>query len=714
MSDSSDILTGLNPEQKKAVEHFEGPLLILAGAGSGKTRVLTHRIAYLIENYGVNPLQILAVTFTNKAAGEMKERVDNLLGGMAGDLWVSTFHSLCARILRKEIGKIGYDNNFVIFDTDDQQKLISRILKELNLDPKKTRPRAILSEISRAKNELIDPRSYANNVGDYFQDITARIYPLYQERLKESNALDFDDLIMKTIEVFVDNPMVLEYYQERFKYILVDEYQDVNFAQYKLVQLLANKYRNLCVVGDPDQGIYGFRGADIRNILNFEEDYPEARVIKLEQNYRSKEKILKAAHHVIRNNTARKEKRLWTKRGKGEDLKLYVAFDDKDEASYVCRKIKELKREKNYKFSDFAVLYRTNSQSRSVEEMMVKYAIPYQIVGGFRFYDRMEIKDILAYLRVIYNPSDEVSLLRIINRPKRGIGQGTISKLSRYARERGISLYKAGTEAESNPYLTASFKKRVKAFFDLLEELREKSETLSIDTLTHQVVTRTGYQRELNEEGTQQARNRLENIQELFSVIEEFMKGNENKTLGAFLEEVSLISDVDNMEDNQNVVTLMTLHSAKGLEFPVVFIIGMEEGLFPHANSMMDHEELEEERRLCYVGITRARDELYLTRARERMRFGQRKPYPPSRFLDEIPPQLFEDNNDKKEEILGNIKEKESKTGEYKVGDTVVHPRWGKGQIVGVRENRGLELKINFGKGKVKTLLAEYAPIQKA
>jgi DNA helicase II / ATP-dependent DNA helicase PcrA len=719
--DESKILYDLNPEQEEAVKHKNGPLLVLAGAGSGKTRVLTRRIAYLIKSYKVPPQQILAVTFTNKAANEMKERVANLLEGLENNLWVSTFHSFCVRILKREISKLGYKSNFVIFDQSDQLKLLKNVLKELNIDAKKINPKAILGEISQAKSELIDFKEYGGMTGNFFNNIVSRVYPVYQEGLKNNNALDFDDLIMKTVELFNKNPVVLDYYCDRFKYILVDEYQDVNFAQYQLVQLLAAKYRNICVVGDPDQGIYGFRGADIRNILNFELDYPDVHVIKLEQNYRSKEKILQAAHNIIKNNVSRKEKKLWTDRGPGKDLNLYVASNEKDEARYICEMVKTLRKEK-YKYGDIAVLYRTNAQSRAIEEMLVNYTIPYQIVGGMRFYDRMEIRDILAYLRVLYNPSDEISLLRIINKPRRGIGDSTVDKLQTFSYEAGINLFEAGLRANEIDSLSDSYQNKVKGFFSILDDLRLKLKTLDISKLTQEVLKRTGYQRELEEDGSIEAINRLENIQEFFTVIKDFLGKSDDKTLEAFLDNVSLLSDVDRMEDREDYITLMTLHAAKGLEFPVVFMAGMEEGIFPHANSLLESDGIEEERRLCYVGITRAMEELYLTRARERSRFGDKEYNPASCFLNEIPAELFADNifDDNKIIEIEDDNEEDSKKEEfvkknkYNVGLKVVHPRWGIGEIIKLRDNSGLELTVDFGKGNIRTLLAEYAPIQLA
>ncbi|MEJ6951392.1 DNA helicase PcrA [Natronospora cellulosivora (SeqCode)] len=728
-----NIIEGLNPQQKEAVQHLEGPLLVLAGAGSGKTRVLTRRIAYMIENYNVNPYNILAVTFTNKAASEMKERVAELLGGIKGSVWVSTFHSFCVRVLRKEIKKLSYDSNFIIYDTSDQRSLMKNVLKELNYDIKKTKPRAVLAEISKAKNELITAEEFSHKTGDYFLDIVAKAYDLYQEKLKENNALDFDDLIMKTVELFQENELVLEYYQDRFKYISIDEYQDVNTAQYELVQLLADKYNNLCVVGDPDQGIYGFRGADIRNILNFENDYPEAKIIKLEQNYRSKEKILQAADSVISNNLSRKDKRLWTDQGQGKDLNYYQAYDDKDEANYVAEKINN-KLEDAYKYKDIAILYRTNAQSRSLEEALVKYAIPYQIVGGVRFYDRMEIKDIIAYLRLIYNNNDDISFLRIVNKPRRGIGAGTLAKLEDFTQSRMISLYEGALRAKEISTLSASYQNKLLAFASMMEEFKVASQDLSIDILTQKVIEETAYRDDLLSEGTIQAQSRLENIEELFSVMQEFNEADGESSLAAFLEEVSLISDVDTMNDSADYITLMTFHSAKGLEYPVVFMVGMEEGIFPHANSMFMPEELEEERRLCYVGITRAMEELYLTSAKERMRFGEWQQNPPSQFLDEIPNELIsayndqlsiDEENDEFEKALsfldededlkdkGKVSTKEEEY-DYKVGEKVYHPKWGIGTVLALENEGGMKIKIKFSKGKAKTLMAAYAPIKKA
>lgn len=718
--EDSEILKNLNPAQKKAVEHHQGPELVLAGAGSGKTRVLTRRIGYLINHYGVSPYNILAVTFTNKAANEMKERVKDMVGGVNRSLWVSTFHSFCVRILRREAEKLGYNKNFVIFDSLDQRKLVKEVLKSKNLDPKKTKPRSVLNKISNAKNELKTPEQMSAISGSFFDQTAAEIYEEYQKRLKENNAMDFDDLIQQTVRLFEEFPLVLEHYQERFKYILVDEYQDVNHAQYQLVNLLAERYRNVCVVGDPDQGIYGFRGADIRNILNFEDDYPDVKTIRLEQNYRSKGNILEAAQAVIKNNSSRKEKELWTDQGAGAKLELYEAKDEKEEADFVCRTAKELT-EKNelteaeLTYDDLAVLYRTNSQSRAFEDMLMKYGIPYQIVGGVRFYERMEIKDIMAYLRLIYNPADDISFLRIINRPKRGIGAGTLGKVQDFAEAEGLNLYEAALKSKANPALSGTYAKRVLHFTEIIEELRAEQEEIALARLTEKLLDKSGYRHNLEEEKTAEAENRLENIEELFSVINEYMKNSDNNTLAGFLEEVTLMADIDSMDEEQSVLTLMTIHSAKGLEFPVVFLVGMEDGIFPHSNSMFEQKGMEEERRLCYVGMTRAEERLYLSRAQVRLRFGERKMNPPSQFIEEIPKELLAGAEDtrsamaKEEDFIHS----DNSGTNYAIGQKIVHPRWGIGTILSIRGDDNPELKIAFEGGKTRNLLAEYAPIQK-
>ncbi|PRX32532.1 DNA helicase-2/ATP-dependent DNA helicase PcrA [Orenia metallireducens] len=710
-----DTLKGLNPEQKKAVKHHQGPLLILAGAGSGKTRVLTHRIAHLIYEYGVSPYNILAVTFTNKAAGEMKERIENLISTDSKGIWMSTFHSICVRILRREINKLGYNTNFVIFDSSDQRTLIKNILKELNIDTKKFNPRAILGMISSAKNQLISPKNYESN--NYFEEIVRQVYELYQKKLKENNALDFDDLIMKTVELFQEYPLVLEHYQERFKYILVDEYQDVNHAQYKLINLLAEKNKNICVVGDDDQGIYGFRGADISNILSFENDYPNTKVIKLEQNYRSTKKILEAAFGVVSNNIDRKDKKLWTENDEGQDLKLYKASNGQEEADYIANEISRLKERDDYSFNDFSILYRTNAQSRSLEQALIRKEIPYRIIGGLKFYDRKEIKDILAYLRLIYNPDDDISLERIINVPKRGIGNTTIGRLQDYALKEEISLLEAVYQADKVDTLGSRAISRVRSFGEMISQFRAEAEELSVLALTEKVLDKTGYLEELKLEKTLEAESRIENITELLTDMKEFNKEDTAAKLGDYLEEVALIADVDNLDKDAEAVVLMTLHSAKGLEFPIVFLAGMEEGLFPHSMSMNSEAEIEEERRLCYVGITRAEKLLYLTHATYRMVYGKSQYNAPSRFISEIPKTLFGLKEGKKGNKVKAVVKEETKsveTGNFSAGDRVLHQKWGKGTIITVAMDSGLEkATIAFPNEGIKELATQYGKLTK-
>jgi len=721
MDKSEQILESLNKEQKKAVKLYKGPGLIIAGAGSGKTRVLTNRIAYLIEKHGVNPFNILGLTFTNKAADEMKERVQKMTGKNAKDIFLGTFHSFCVQILRREINKLDFNRYFTIYDSYDQKKLVKNILKDLNYDVKKFRPSVVLNKISNAKNELIEASAYQDKPLTYFENIVAKVYVEYTKRLKDNNALDFDDLIMKTVELFLDYPEVLEKYQNRYKYILVDEYQDVNFAQYKFAQLLANKYRNIFVVGDPDQSIYAFRGADIRNILNFEDDYPDAQVIKLLQNYRSHKKILDIADNVINNNKNRVPKKLKAARGQGGKVYYKTLSTAQKEANFIAQKMKFLKGE--YGFNDMAVLYRTNSQSRQIEEAMMKYGIPYQIIGGFKFYERKEIKDILAYLKLINNPEDNLSFERIINRPKRGIGAGTLDKVKEYAEKQNLSLYEAALTSRNNPLLSGSYQKRVKSFADMIEKLIEINEKEGLISLFNNLLDLSGYIKSLKEEKTSEAESRIENIQELYNVLEEHIRENADNNLRTFLEEVSLVADVDNLENSKQIVTLMTLHSAKGLEFPVVFLSGMEDGLFPHQNAFEEEDGIEEERRLCYVGITRAEDILYLTNAKMRRRYGQAEYNSPSKFLDEIPHHLI----DNKKEEIKDIKEETKKyqtdnsntinkqrNHRYKIGQEVVHSRWGRGKIVEISDKNDLELTIDFGRGTPKKLLEKYAPIQRA
>ena len=632
----------LNPMQKEAVFHTEGPLLILAGAGSGKTRVLTHRIAYLIEERQVNPWNIMAITFTNKAAGEMRERVDSLVGYGSESVWVSTFHSSCVKILRRFIDHLGYDNHFTIYDTDDQKTLMKLVLKKMDLDPKQYREREMLSAISNAKNELISPQEFQVNAqGDWRSRKVGEIYQEYQNELKKNNALDFDDLIFKTVDLFRTSPEVLEYYQERFRYIMVDEYQDTNTAQFQLIALLAGKYKNLCVVGDDDQSIYKFRGANIGNILDFESAFPGARVIKLEQNYRSTSSILNAANAVIRNNQGRKEKILWTANGEGVPVELRQYEQAYEEADGIVSDIGKSGRD----YQDFAVLYRTNAQSRLLEEACIARNVPYRLVGGVNFYQRKEIKDILAYLKTIANGLDDLAVQRIINVPKRGIGLASIGKIMAWASEQDFSFYEACRRCAAIPGLGKAAGK-VQGFVDQMEGFRKgmEEEDWSIKTLIEQILEETGYRQELEAEGEVESQTRLENIEELVNKAVSYSEEAEHPDLSEFLEEVSLVADIDRMDDSENRVTLMTLHSAKGLEFPVVYLSGMEDGLFPSMMSITsdDRSDLEEERRLCYVGITRAKERLVLTAARLRMTRGETRYSKVSRFVEEIPEELLD------------------------------------------------------------------------
>ena len=649
------IYDTLNPKQKEAVLHTDGPLLILAGAGSGKTRVLTHRIAYLIDECGVNPWNIMAITFTNKAAGEMRERVDNLVGFGAESIWISTFHSSCVRILRRHIENLGYTTSFSIYDSDDQKTLMRQVFKTLDIDTKQFKERSVLAAISSAKDKLITPEEFLLNAGgDFREKKTGEIYKEYQKQLKKNNALDFDDLIVKTVELFQNNPQILDYYQERFRYIMVDEYQDTNMAQFKLVSLLASKYRNLCVVGDDDQSIYRFRGADIQNILSFENTFPGTMVIKLEQNYRSTQNILDAANEVIRHNFGRKDKTLWTANGEGDKI-LFKQFDTaKDEADFVVRQI----RDSGYSYQDQAVLYRTNAQSRLLEERCIFYNVPYRLVGGVNFYQRKEIKDILAYLKTIANGVDDLSVIRIINVPKRGIGTTTIGRVTAFASEHSMSFYDTLKEAKQIPGIGKAAEK-ISRFIAQMEAFRAMaySEEYSMKDLIDHILEDTGYEEELQEEGEIEAQTRLENIEELINKAAAYEEDSEHPTLDEFLEQVALVADIDNVDDTEDRVTLMTLHSAKGLEFPKVYLVGMEDGLFPGMMSIMsgDKTEMEEERRLCYVGITRAKKELVLTAARQRMINGETRWSKPSRFINEIPPNLLD--TDKLQPVFGKSKQ---------------------------------------------------------
>ncbi len=638
-----ELLNGLNKEQKEAVLHNEGPLLILAGAGSGKTRVLTHRIAHLIKEQGVYPSSILAITFTNKAAREMRERIDSLIGDLSNDMWVGTFHSICIRILRRDIEKLGYDRSFVIYDTTDQQVVIKECIKELNLNDKNFPPKSVLETIGKQKDELIDAEHFEKlYASDFRMGKIAKAYKLYEKKLKNNNALDFDDIIMNTIKLFKQCPEVLEYYQRRFRYILVDEYQDTNTAQYTLVRQLSEAHKNLCVVGDDDQSIYGWRGANIRNILDFEKDFKKCKTIKLEQNYRSTQNILDAANFVISNNTGRKCKSLWTENKGGSKIVVCENDNEHEEAMYTAREIQRLINDENRKFKDFAVLYRINAQSRVIEEMFMREGLPYKIVGGQKFYDRKEIKDIIAYLRLIQNPADNVSLKRIINVPKKGIGDTTVEHAENVAIEKGLSIFSIIADAYEYPVLSRAAQK-LEAFSKMIMKLRTMKESYSISKLLDMVISDTGVLREYEAEDTVEAQSRVENIKELKSVALEFEKQNEENSLEEFLANISLVSDLDNLEEEQDYVVLMTMHSAKGLEFPVVFIPGMEEGVFPGYRAITEGpEQLEEERRLCYVGITRAREKLYLSNARFRTLFGNSSYNRPSRFLSEIPDNLIE------------------------------------------------------------------------
>jgi DNA helicase II / ATP-dependent DNA helicase PcrA len=739
---SNKLLSGLNEQQQEAVKATDGPLLIMAGAGSGKTRVLTHRIAYLMVEKQVAPWNILAITFTNKAAREMKDRVQAILGGAAEDIWISTFHSMCVRILRRDIDRMGFNRNFSILDTTDQLSVIKNILKEKNIDPKKFDPRTILGTISSAKNELQTPEEYEKTAGGMYEQIVSDVYKLYQKKLRKNQALDFDDLIMTTIQLFQRVPEVLEFYQRKFQYIHVDEYQDTNRAQYMLVKLLASRFRNLCVVGDSDQSIYRWRGADIANILSFEKDYKNAKVILLEQNYRSTKRILQAANVVIQNNMNRKPKNLWTENDEGKKLLYYRADSESGEAQFVAGKIRELVDGGQRTYKDIAILYRTNAQSRVMEEVLLKSNINYQIVGGIKFYDRKEIKDILAYLRTIANPDDDISLTRIINVPKRGIGATSIDKIANYATAQDLSMFQALQEVEQIG-LSAKITNSLREFRDLINNWVQMQDYLSVTELVENVLEKTEYVEILKAEKTLESQSRIENIEEFLSVTQNFEKTNDDKSLVAFLTDLALVADIDKLEedenDKNNAVVLMTLHSAKGLEFPVVFLMGMEEGVFPHSRSLMEEAEMEEERRLAYVGITRAEEELYLSNAQMRTLYGRTSMNPVSRFIAEIPEDLLEDLGQQRRQQMRTpfssssspspAKQPERRvfsrpvaqsTGGdeigWKVGDKAEHKKWGIGTVVSVKgEGESKELDIAFPSPTgIKRLLAKFAPITKA
>ena len=639
-----ELIEGLNNKQKEAVLATEGPCLVIAGAGSGKTKVLTHKIAYLIAEKNVAPWNILAITFTNKAANEMKERIEGLVGDVAKDIWMGTFHSICVRILRKYIDRIGFDSSFLIFDTQDQRTLVKECLKALNIDDKMFTDRSVLSEISNAKNEMLEPVQYCIKYqADFRKSKIGEIYTLYQKRLKENNAIDFDDIINYTIKILTENPDALEYYTEKFKYVLVDEYQDTNRAQFTLVTILASKYGNITVVGDNDQGIYSFRGADISNILNFEKDFPGTKIIKLEQNYRCTGNILKAANYVIKNNETKYEKKLWTENEEGKLPEIYQGDDEYDEARYAVEQINHLRTEEYFKYSDFAILYRMNSQSRAIEDIFLRENIPYKVVGGLKFYERKEIKDTIAYLRLIANQSDNISLKRIINEPKRGIGKTSLDNVEEISYQTGNSMYEVIKHADEYGLNRVFLNSR--EFIELIEDLKSKKEEVQVSELIKMVLSKSGYTKALELENTVEAESRIQNLDELLTVAMEFEEEYAENSLNEFLESITLSSDVDNLEESDDKVTLMTLHSAKGLEFPVVFLVGMEEGIFPGYKSIGEPKELEEERRLFYVGITRAKQYLYLTCAKKRTIFGSTSYNAISRFVKEIPEELLEGYN---------------------------------------------------------------------
>ena len=755
-----NILENLNEKQYEAVINTEGPSLIIAGAGSGKTKVLTHKIAYLINEKQVKPWNILAITFTNKAANEMRQRIESLVGSQnTNDMWIGTFHAICVRILRKFIDRIGFNSSFIIFDASDQRTLVKQCLKELNIDDKLFSDRGVLSEISNAKNEMLTPVQYELRAnGEYRKSTIAKVFSLYQSKLKQNNSIDFDDIINYTIQILSENPDILEYYSEKFKYVLVDEYQDTNKAQFTLVTLLSARYGNITVVGDNDQGIYSFRGADITNILNFEKDFPGTKIIKLEQNYRSTKPILDAANAVIKHNPKKYEKNLWTNKEEGHMPKLHIAKNEYDEASFIVEEMEKLKREEYYKFSDFTILYRTNAQSRAIEDILRRENIPYKIIGGLKFYERKEIKDTISYLRLVQNPSENLSLQRVINEPKRGIGKTSLEKIEEISNANGISMYEVIKKAEvfglNKVYLNS------REFINVIEEMHAKKDQMLITDLIKEILSKTGYTKALEEENTTQAEARIENIEEFLTVAMEFEQESAENKLEDFLESITLSSDIDGMEDEEDSVTLMTLHSSKGLEFPVVFLVGMEEGLFPSYRSIGEERELEEERRLAYVGITRAKEYLYLTYAKQRTIFGSTTCNKISRFVEEIPKEMLEgdtieQNNKvrdfdedylgewkygKNNQSWGNMKGATNKTpayqfktaesflktvaakqvgnvdvdlSKYKIGQTVSHKKFGEGIINDIEpEENDLKLDIIFEKVGHKRLMAKYANLE--
>ncbi len=768
-----DILKGLNDKQYEAVVNTEGPCLVIAGAGSGKTKVLTHKIAYLIGEKQIKPWNILAITFTNKAANEMKERIGNLVGDVAADIWMGTFHSICVRILRRFIDRIGFDSSFIIFDSSDQRTLVKNCIKTIGLDDKMFTDRSVLSEISNAKNEMLEPDQYTVRAnGDFRKEKIALVYEMYQKRLKENNAIDFDDIINYTIKILMENPDILEYYSDKFHYVLVDEYQDTNKAQFTLVTMLASKNGNITVVGDNDQGIYSFRGADISNILNFERDFPGTKIIKLEQNYRCTGNILKAANAVIKNNEVTYKKELWTENEVGNLPAVYSAKNEYDEGTYIAQQIEHLRREEYYRYSDFAILYRMNTQSRAIEEILRRESIPYKIIGGLKFYERKEIKDIISYLRLIQNPSDNLSLKRIINEPKRGIGKTSLDKIEELSINSGVPMYEIIKNAEQYGLNRVFLNSR--EFVNAIEELRAKKDDIKISDLIKETLKKSGYTQALENENTIEAENRIENLDEFLTVAIEFEDESADNKLSDFLEGITLSSDIDNMEETEETVTLMTLHSAKGLEFPVVFLVGMEEGIFPGYKSIGEPKELEEERRLCYVGITRAKEHLFLTCSKQRTIFGSTSCNQVSRFLREIPSDLLDgydealgekqesnsnifgdskyswtygskdsgniktykiDKNEPKvaaassstnnngfmfrtaESFLNNLTKKSSGTNvdlsKYKEGVRIYHKKFGEGVISNVEpEGDDLKVDIQFDKVGHKRLMAKFAKLE--
>lgn len=762
------LFSHLNKEQYLAVENGKGPVLCLAGAGSGKTMAMVYRIlhllvfgpqyqfearpplgitrddlilmkewldnnpagrrnilpgqiARLIDTQGVDPRSVLAITFTNKAAAEMKNRLSLMMGGPIRDAWVMTFHAACLRILRREINNLEYTSDFGIYDTQDQEKVVKGIIKELNLDDKKFPPRALMQMISRFKSDLKKPQDVKNTVKEYFEVKAAEVYEIYQKKLKGYNVVDFDDLIMLTVQLFMENSEILHKYQQRFQYIMVDEYQDTNHSQYVLVNLLAKAHQNLCVVGDDDQSIYAFRQADIRNILEFERDYRNAKVIKLEQNYRSTRFILEAANEVIRNNTTRKNKKLWTEKEEGDLLTRYQAADEQDEARFVAERIRDLANsDGNYR--DCAVLVRTNAQTRSLEEWFIRSGIPYVIIGGFKFYERQEIKDIVAYLKVLVNPSDAINLERIINVPRRGIGEATVQKIREYSAKQGCSLYE-GFKNFSGLGLGTKAARGVESFLLLYDKFKSEMNIIPVTELTEKIILESGYLKELEDEHSSEARSRIENLGEFLTRTQEYDKNTEQTDLEEFLGQISLISDLDNYEDQNQAAVIMTMHSAKGLEFPNVFLVGLEEGIFPHSRSFLEPEGLEEERRLCYVALTRAMKKIFLISARQRNLYGRYNRNEPSRFLKEIPDALYQEH--KNETPLFPTRQahnsasmpgarKVPPTGDYELGEKVEHGKWGQGVIIGLKgQDEDVEIQIAFPGQGIKTLLAKYAPLRK-